>query len=178
MKPLGPTDLKRLHRSWNRRTEHRVSVLLDGVMTPFNVGSIVRLSAAYRVEALLLAGATVPVSHPGAGKTALGTERYVDVRTYVTAAEAVAAARADGFGIVGIELTAGAVPIWEVALPAAVCLAFGHEDHGLSAACLAACDQVAYLPLVGKVGSLNVATAAAIALYEARRQEWVDRPAT
>ena len=37
---------------------------------------------------------------------------------------------------------------------------------------LDACDAVAYLPLLGRVGSLNVATATAIALYEARRQGW------
>jgi tRNA (guanosine-2'-O-)-methyltransferase len=175
VKQLASTELKRLHRSWNRRTEGRVTMLLDGVMTPFNVGSIVRLAAAYRVEALLLAGATVPVTHPGAGKTALGTERYVEVRTYRTATDAIAAARSDGFTVIGIELAEGAVPLWEVDLGPAVCLALGHEDHGLSAACLAGCDVVAYLPLVGKVGSLNVATAAAIALYETRRQEWTAR---
>ena len=39
-------------------------------------------------------------------------------------------------------------------------------------ATLDACDAVAYLPLLGKVGSLNVATAAAIACYEVRRQAW------
>jgi tRNA (guanosine-2'-O-)-methyltransferase len=48
----------------------------------------------------------------------------------------------------------------------------GHEDHGISTAGLAACDAVGYIPLAGKVGSLNVASAAAIACYEARRQHW------
>ena len=38
--------------------------------------------------------------------------------------------------------------------------------------CLAACDAVAFVPQLGRVGSLNVATAAAIAIYEARRQAW------
>jgi tRNA (guanosine-2'-O-)-methyltransferase len=37
---------------------------------------------------------------------------------------------------------------------------------------LAAADVVAYIPQVGKVGSLNVAAAAAIAVAEARRREW------
>ncbi|MGA8550707.1 MAG: TrmH family RNA methyltransferase [Stellaceae bacterium] len=48
-------------------------------------------------------------------------------------------------------------------------MALGNEDHGLSPATLAACDTVAFLPLTGRVGSLNVATAAAVALYELAR---------
>ena len=46
------------------------------------------------------------------------------------------------------------------------------EDHGLTPATLGACDAVAFVPLLGRVGSLNVATAAAIALYELRRKGW------
>jgi tRNA (guanosine-2'-O-)-methyltransferase len=53
-----------------------------------------------------------------------------------------------------------------------VCLAVGNEDRGLSQATLAACDVVAFLPQMGRVGSLNVATAASIAIYELRRQGW------
>jgi tRNA (guanosine-2'-O-)-methyltransferase len=53
-----------------------------------------------------------------------------------------------------------------------VCLAFGHEDKGLSPLTLAASDVVAFVPQLGKVGSLNVAAAAAIALYEVRRRAW------
>ena len=46
------------------------------------------------------------------------------------------------------------------------------HDHGCSPALLAVADSVAYIPLIGRVGSLNVAAAAAIALAEARRREW------
>ena len=45
--------------------------------------------------------------------------------------------------------------------------------RGLSPGTLAACDAVAFLPQMGRVGSLNVATAASIAIYELRRQSWV-----
>lgn len=173
---LGPTELKRLHRQWRRRTDGRVSLILDGVMTPYNVGSIVRLGAAYGVSRLWLAGATPAVSHPGAAKTALGTDRYVDVVEGVTAAEAAAAAHDEGYRVIGVELADGAVALHSLDLGDEVCLAVGHEDHGLSGACLAACDALAYVPMVGRVGSLNVATAVGIALYEVRRQEWT-RPA-
>ena len=46
------------------------------------------------------------------------------------------------------------------------------QQRGLAPSTLDACDAVAYLPMLGKVGSLNVATATAIALYELRRQRW------
>ena len=169
---LGPTDLKRLHREWRRRTAGRLSVILDGVMTPVNVGSITRLAAAYGAETMWLAGATVPVTHPGAGKTAMGTDRYIDVVSDVSPAQAATAAKAGGFQLVGIELAEGAIPLFEAPLGPDVCIIVGHEDHGVSAPVLATCDVVAYLPLVGKVGSLNVATAAGIAFAEMRRREW------
>ena len=90
--------------------------------------------------------------------------------------QAAAAIRAAGLRLVAIELAEGAVPLHEAPLGGDVCLALGNEDRGCSAALLAAADQVAYIPQVGRVGSLNVAAAAAIALAEARRREWSGRP--
>jgi tRNA (guanosine-2'-O-)-methyltransferase len=174
MKQLGPTDLKRLHRSWQRRTERRLAVLLDGVQSPFNVGAIVRTAAALRVDHVYLAGNTVSPGHSKVGKTAMGTERYLTWTPFDSAVGAIGAARSDGYVVVGLELAEGAVPLPELPLAAGaeVCVAVGHEDHGLSAASLSACDAVTYIPQLGRVGSLNVATATAIALYEFRRREW------
>jgi tRNA (guanosine-2'-O-)-methyltransferase len=164
--------MKRLHRAWRRRTTGRIALVLDGVANPLNVGSIVRSAAAYGVEVLWLAGATASPDDAGARKTSLGTERYVPFHRVEQPAVAVADARAAGFVVVGLELAEPALPLHEVALFPAACIVIGHEDHGLSKASLTACDVIAYLPMVGRIGSLNVAQAAATALYEARRQEW------
>jgi tRNA (guanosine-2'-O-)-methyltransferase len=172
MKQLGPTDLKRQHREWNRRTEGRMALLLDGVESPFNIGAITRTAAAFRIEHVYLAGSTLSPAHSRAGKTAMGTERYLTWTTFERGPEAAEAARADGFRVVGLELAAGAVPIHELDAGPDVCIAVGHEDHGLSPATLAACDLVGFIPLLGRVGSLNVATATAIAIYEFRRRGW------
>lgn len=174
MKPLRPTDQKRLNRAWRRRTDHRVALVLDDVQTPYNVGAIIRTAAAFRVEHMWLAGASALPSHPRTGKTALGTDRLVPWSQAADAVAAIADAREAGFSVVGIELAETAEPILEVPLGDAVCLVLGHEDRGLRPAVLAACDAVAFIPQPGKVGSLNVATAAAIALYEVRRREWSD----
>lgn len=175
MRQLDGTGLKRLHRAWRDRTSGRLALILDGLGTPANVGAIVRTAAAYRVERLWLAGATPLPSAPGVAKTALGTDRYVPWEAVATGADAVAAAHDDGFDVVGLELCDDAVPLHELHLPDAVCLTVGHEDHGLARATLEACDHVAFLPLLGRVGSLNVATAAALAIYEVRRRSWSPR---
>jgi tRNA (guanosine-2'-O-)-methyltransferase len=169
---LGDTELKRLHRQWRRRTNGRLALLLDSVQTPFNVGAIVRLAAAERVEHVYVAGATVSPDHPKAGKTSLGSERYVAWTAHEALEAAIDAVKDAGYFLLGLELADGAVPLHEVKLPADVCIAVGHEDRGLSPLTLRASNALAYVPQLGKVGSLNVAHAAAIAVYEARRREW------
>ena len=173
MKNLDPTGLKRLHRDWRRMTTQQISLILDSVQTPYNVGTIIRTSAALGVEHLWLVGATESPNHNKTNKTAMGTQRYVDWTAVETPTEAVAAAREQGYTIVGVELADDAVPLHELDLAGKVCLVVGHEDRGLSKEVLALCDQVGYIPQVGKVGSLNVGVATSIAISEARRQGWM-----
>ena len=170
------TEVKRLNRDWRRRTTGRLALLLDSVGQPYNVGSIVRTAAAFGVEQIWLCGSTAPPSHPSARKTALGTDRLLTFQHVPSAAAAAAAAAADGYRVVAIELASDAVPLHDAPLDGDICLAVGNEDHGCSAALLAAADVIAYIPQPGKVGSLNVAAAAAIGLAEVRRQEWRPPP--
>jgi tRNA (guanosine-2'-O-)-methyltransferase len=172
VKQLRGVDQKRLHREWQRRTDQRVALLLDAVQDPFNIGSIVRTAAALRVEHLYLAAHATTPNHPKVGKTAMGTERYVQWSEHERAANAVAAAHDDGFRVVALELADESVPLFELDLAGDVCVVLGNETHGLNDAALASCDAVGYLPLLGRVGSLNVAAAAAAALAEVRRQGW------
>ena len=171
-KNLGPTEVKRLNREWRHKTEGRIALLLDSVQTPYNVGAIVRTAAAERVEHLYLAGASTAPSHPASRKVSLWTERYVVWSSHADVNEAIDAVKDAGYRLVGLELAEGAVPLHEAVLGTDVCIAIGHEDRGLSPKTLAACDELVYIPQLGKVGSLNVAHAAAIAIYEARRRHW------
>ena len=176
MRQLDGTGMKRLHREWRRRTEGRLALVLEDVQGPFNVGAIVRTAAALRVEDLWLAGRTPEPSDTKVQKTALGTDRYLTVHRSADGPAAVAAARAEGYEVLALELADQAEPLHERALGAATALVIGHEDRGCTPATLAACDAVVYLPLLGRVGSLNAATAASIACYEVRRQAWRGAP--
>jgi tRNA (guanosine-2'-O-)-methyltransferase len=159
---LGVTEVKRLNRGWRRRTEARIGLLLDDVGQPFNVAHV------------WLCGSTALPGHPSVRKTALGTDRLLSLSHLPSGVAAADAAAADGYRLVAIELASEAIPLHEAPLAGDVCLAVGNEDHGCSAALLAAADLVTYIPLPGRVGSLNVAAATAIGLAEVRRREWTD----
>jgi tRNA (guanosine-2'-O-)-methyltransferase len=164
--------VKRLNRDWKRRTEGRLALILDSVGQPFNVGSIVRTSAAFGAQALWLCGNTPDLNHQSVGKVALGTERFLEVTREPSAPQAVRLAAEEGYRVVALELASGALPLAEAPLGGDVCLVIGNEDHGCSPALLAAVHAVAYIPQPSRVGSLNVAMAAGIAMAEVRRREW------
>ncbi len=169
---LRPTDVKRLNREWRRSTQGRLALLLDSVGQPFNVGSIIRTAAVFGVESVWLCGNTPDLSLPAVGKTALGTERFLSAYRTPSPVDAAKEAAEDGYRVIAVELASGAIPLFEAPLDGPVCLAVGNEDHGCSPALLSAAGGVVYIPQVGRVGSLNVAVATAIALAEARRREW------
>ena len=169
---LSPTELKRLHREWRRRSRFRLALVLDGVQNPFNVGALFRSAAAWQAEALWLVPPTPDPNSAKVAKTALGCERLVPWHRVDTGAAAVAAARDAGFRVVAVELTSDARPLFELALGPAVCLVLGHEERGVAKETLRSVDASGFLPLTGRVGSLNVAHAGTAALYEAARQNW------
>ncbi len=175
MSQLDSTGLKRLHREWRRRGHERLALVLDRVQNPLNLGAIVRTASAERVEHLYLIESASPEA-PKTAKTAMGTERYLAWSAFDDPASAIDAARSDGYRIVGVELASGARPLHELDLTGEVALSLGNENHGLSSTALESCDEVGFIPQLGRVGSLNVAAATAIAVYEARRQQWTRGP--
>lgn len=172
MKQLGGTEMKRLHREWRRRTDGRLTLLLDSIASPFNLGSVFRTAAAYRVDHIWIAASQIDPTNTKAGRTALGSDRYVTWSSTETVEQAIAEIAKAGDRLVGVELADYAAPMHEAELSGPICLAIGHEDRGLSKAALTACDSVVFLPQLGKIGSLNLSSATAIAIWEVRRQHW------
>lgn len=176
MKQLTSTELKRLHRSWRKNEPPRLALMLEGLGGPFNLGAILRTAAAYRVEHLYLAAMQIDPNSTNVGKTALGADRFVPWSSHDDIDGAVAAVSSSGFSIVGLELADQAIPSHDIDLSGPTCLLVGHEDRGLSKTALGLCERVMFLPQLGRIGSLNVATATSIALYEARRQSFTSPP--
>jgi tRNA G18 (ribose-2'-O)-methylase SpoU len=165
---LAPDEFARLPR-------RPVHVVLDNLRSAFNVGSIFRLADAVRAAEVITCGYTAHPPHHKLAQTALGATASVPTRHFTDTADALSGLRASGCSIVAVKTADRATPYhqFEPGLPLA--LVFGNEAMGVSRPALALCDSVVELPVFGYKNSVNVATAAAVVLYEvARRAGWLD----
>jgi len=152
------------------RSTMPVAVVLDSIRSLWNVGSIFRSADAAGAEEVWLTGYTGRPPRPEISKTALGAEEVVPWREAATAAGAAAELRAMGYSILALERNDRSVELAraEVAFPCA--LVVGNEVAGLGEDVLEVADAVCHIPMHGLKGSLNVAVAAGVALYELRRK--------
>jgi len=144
-------------------------VLLNHVEDPRNLGAVVRSAAAFGGGGVLIpARRQAPVT-PAVAKAAEGGLEYVPVATVGNVAQAVRKLKAAGVWCYGLEGD-GDLELGTVEFNAATALVLGGEDAGLGGPLRRECDGVVAIPLDEGVTSLNVAAAAAVALYEFRRQ--------
>lgn len=173
MKPLIGTDLKRFLRDYKRAhpLTHDLTVLLQSIEYPANVGSIFRVADGAGVSQLVLTGITPTPPHPTIDKVGRFKSLRVPWAYEKDPLQAIAALKADGYHIVAVELADTAVPYHTYDYPEKTCLVVGHEDHGVTKATLSACDTAVFLPMYGKGQSLNVHVALSVILYHIRQQE-------
>jgi TrmH family RNA methyltransferase len=141
-------------------------VLLDRVQDPGNVGSILRTCAAAGVATVLLSEQTA--SAWGTKTLRAGQGAHFALAIYEGVDLIAAVARLD----VPLLTTAleDADSLYGPPLPAACAWVFGHEGGGVQPALLAAANRRVRIPQSDGVESLNVAAAAAVCLFEQRRQ--------
>jgi TrmH family RNA methyltransferase len=166
---MPPDDLGRIP------VEPALLVLVfDRPTSPGNIGTLVRSADAFGASGVVVVGHAADVYDPKSVRASTGSLFCIPVVRIPSARQVLAwldAARTTGLAIqlIGTDET-GAIDIAEVDLAPPSALLIGNEKAGLSAAWRDACDCLARIPIAGSASSLNAATAASIALYEATRQ--------
>ncbi len=164
MKQLRGKSVKRFLKAAGAPAAELVFVLQD-VEDAVNVGAAFRIADACGIREIVLAGISAHPPHPTIAGVGRGTHRRVPWHTTKYAASAVEKYREAGYVACALEVASDAVPYHTVAYPKKVCLIVGNEYRGVSQRTLDACDLAIYLPMYGKVRSLNVHVALAVATY-------------
>jgi TrmH family RNA methyltransferase len=143
------------------------------VQDPGNVGAIVRVAEAAGATGVVLAGESANPFGPKALRGSMGSALRVPV-VASGSAEAVSAARSHGCQILAA-VPRGGQSMFDVDLMSPAAILVGGEGSGLGSALTSLADRLFSIPMEPQVESLNAAVAAALVLYEARRQRQHDR---
>lgn len=164
--PTVRTDLGAL-----RLPEHPLTLVCESVEKPGNLGAMLRTADAVGVAAVVAAQPVTDWGNPNVVRASKGTVFAVPVAA-AGSADVLAWTRQQSMLVVAATPDTDTL-FTDVDLTGPVAVAVGSEKHGLSAEWLVAADVRVRIPMFGRANSLNVATSAAIILYEALRQRTV-----
>lgn len=166
--PIPEADFASIVR--RRQGQVPFIVAVDGVTDPGNLGAILRSCEGAGVDAVVVPRHRAVHVTPTVAKAAAGAVEHVPIAVVPGLPAALSRLRDAGVWIVGLDDAADR-DLFELGDLASepVCVVLGAEGAGLSRLVRERCDLIIAIPMLGRVGSLNVSAAAALAAYEIRR---------
>jgi len=146
-------------------TEENVLVVaLDSIYDPQNLGAILRASECFGVSAVIWSKNRGVDVTPSATKASAGATELVDIIKVSNLAQSLQAFKDEGFEVIAADADAGAVPLTGFQFPKKAVLILGSEGEGIRPLLLKLADTRVYIPMRGKIDSLNVSQATAVML--------------
>jgi len=146
------------------------TLFLEGIQDPGNLGALARVAEASGVSGLVLSPGTVSANHPRSLRASAGSLLRLPVAANTSLSETRRQLQARGpVSLVALVAHSGQ-NLYDVSVKGRILLLLGAEGPGLSTESERNAEVKLTIPLAAPVESLNVTTAAAIALFELRRQ--------
>lgn len=174
-RPTTPRAEPDLEDVLSQQTAPLLLLLLDEVTDPQNLGACLRTADAAGVTAVLVPRRRAAGLTPAARKVASGAADSVPFIQVPNLADAMTRIAEAGVRVVGTSADAE-VSIYDMDLSPPIAIVLGREDRGLRRLTRERCDVLVRVPMGGAVESLNVAVAAGVCLFEARRQQRAGKP--
>jgi len=144
-------------------------LVLDGVTDPQNLGALVRSAHALGAHGVVLPKDRAAGVTPAAFKAAAGALEHCPVARVTNLSRALEQMKEQGIWAVALAAD-GERELGSIDLTVPTALVLGSEGSGVRPLVRRSCDHIARIPMSAGVGSLNVAAAGAVALYEVARQ--------
>ncbi|MDE0592202.1 MAG: 23S rRNA (guanosine(2251)-2'-O)-methyltransferase RlmB [Dehalococcoidia bacterium] len=144
-------------------------VMLDGIQDPHNLGAIARTADAAGAHGLIIPERRAVGITAGAVRASAGALEHVKVSRVTNLNRTIERLKETGMTVVGLDAE-GDVEYTEADYKGPLLIVIGSEGNGLSRLVRENCDQIASIPMAGKLSSLNASVSAGLVLYEAFRQ--------
>ncbi|MBV7329738.1 tRNA methyltransferase [Chloroflexi bacterium TSY] len=164
MKQLRGKALKDFWRQM-LQPEHELIFILQDVEDPANVGAAFRIGDACRVQEIILTGQSPEPTDERLGAFSRGMHRRIPWRYEKYASDAIEQLKSQHYVSYALEVTSQTEPYHEVNYTHKSCLVVGNEYHGVTRRTLAMCDMAVYIPMYGKIPSLNVHVALGVVAF-------------
>ena len=166
---LSMDDLNRLTTDEFKQVEKMpVIAVLENIRSAYNVGSVFRTADAFLLEAIYITGYTCTPPHKEIKKTALGAEDTVTWKHFANANDAITDLKAQGYKIFAVEQIVNSTMLHQLKIEnnEKIAVVFGNEVSGVEVETIKLCDGCIEIPQMGTKHSLNIASAAAVVLWE------------
>ena len=150
------------------RGEAPFLILLDGIEDPHNLGSILRSAECAGAHGVILPKRRSASLTAAACKASAGAVEYIKVARVANLVEAMRRLKRQGIWLAGADMQGA--PMDRADLKGPLGLVIGSEGSGLGKLVQESCDFLVSIPMSGHLDSLNAAVAAAILMFEKKRQ--------
>jgi 23S rRNA (guanosine2251-2'-O)-methyltransferase len=149
--------------------ERPLLACLDQVSDPRNLGAVIRSAEGAGASGVVVPAHGSARITPAVCRASAGAVEHLPVAVVPNLARYLGEIKRGDLWVVGAVGDSG-TPMWDTDLSGGIALVFGAEGKGLRPLVRRTCDLEVAIPQLGIVDSLNVSVAAAVLLYEARRQ--------
>lgn len=146
-----------------------IVLMLDSIQDPHNFGAILRAAECFGVDAVVYSKNRGVEITPVVTKVSSGASELVPLLKVSNLAETVSLFQEADFSVVAADVGEGASSIYEFIFPKKMLLILGSEGSGIQSLLKKKSDHIVYVPMMGKIDSLNVSQAAAVSLFAYRR---------
>ena len=143
-------------------------IILDGIEDPHNLGAIIRTAECAGVTGIIIPEHRACAINETVIKTSAGAIANVKIARVTNINNAIDKLKENGVWVYACEV--GGENLFKANLKGSVAIVLGSEGNGVSSLTLKKCDGIVTIPMFGKINSLNVSVAGAIAMFEVVKQ--------
>ena len=146
--------------------QHLLVLIADQIQDVQNLGTLIRTAEVFGVHGILIPARRSADVTPAVVNASSGASEHMRI-AQINLSQAIDELKEFGAWVVGLDMDPNAELLSTINLSGHLAVVVGSEGSGLRRLVREKCDHIAFIPMAGKVDSLNAAVSGSIALYEA-----------